>query len=127
MILRGIERSINQIQYLTDQNKATRTSTNPTHDSRKQTNNLQKSNFIILPLSQIKVTKPLFRHPQQRPSQTHSNKKIFVSISKTNRTSQSMDRSSRGTPNLSDLGRSYNYLSTLSRSNKIMNKVEFQM
>jgi len=128
MLRRGIERSINQIQYLNDKNTATRASTNPIYDSRKEAMNLQKGDgFRILPVSQIKVRKSLFNDEQKKSIPTNRSKKIFVSISKTNRTSQSRDKSSSGTPNLSDIGNKRNYLSALNKTNHIMEKIEYQM
>jgi len=90
--------------------------------------NLQKGDgFRILPVSQIKVRKSLFNDEQKKSIPTNRSKKIFVSISKTNRTSQSRDKSSSGTPNLSDIGNKRNYLSALNKTNHIMEKIEYQM
>jgi hypothetical protein len=127
-VLRGIERSINQIQFLNDQHAATRASTNPTLDSRKAAMHLQQGdNLRILPVSQLKVRKNLFSEEQKRSLPTNKKQKIFVSISKTNRTSQSKDNSLRGTPNLHEIGNKHNYLSSLNKNNRIMDRIEHQI
>lgn len=109
--------------FRTDKSTSTHLSTH-VYDSRKENcGDSLKYDWKILTLTEIKQAKA---ENSSQHRAIKGNRKIFVSISKSNKGSLSKEKN-RGEPKLAEMGGNLAMLRSISNKRRILDKVELQM